>query len=320
LETTPQEAIIRTVLSIVLREILADGSFDTHEKTTLTEVCKVLEIPQPLFYEVSGQIRSQLQADPNSGSLDPQTALRKVQIELSKGYSKEQVGQVMERLRTAFGVPSEAAVITTPPLAPTPTASPQPPPDDPEEAREQQFIHLVEESWGRFDEVERTGWVDDAFLGNIITAHLEHGRFLLDISSDGVAHYLLFSDTNRARFIIRLDHSRAEDFAFARSVGHLTTVTLGYSNAYPDLGKIFQAMKSEFKSSLAGQGRIAGYEDPGVIKVNAEGTFATAETSLLLELKEYVHPDTLDCDRNKLWEHLGAVYQSLQKYLDGIMQ
>jgi len=188
------------------------------------------------------------------------------------------------------------------------------------EKLEQRFIGLVENSWERFDEIERTTWIDDAFIGEVIAAHLENGRFLLDLTSQGVNHYLVFRTKERIRYVVRLDHARAEDFSFAKAVGHLTTVTLGYSKAIPDMKKIISAMKSEMKSSLAGQGRIEGYEDPGVIKVNAEGTFATAETSLLLDLRDYVDLKTLKADRAKIWKDLSAAYQSLGKYLDGITQ
>lgn len=354
MENNPREDIARSVLSIVLREILADGTLDAAEKATLNAICQQLKIPNELFQEVVAETKAKIQADPEAGTMDPQAAYAKVQEELAANYPPEYVRQVMHRLEIAFlnrsaenpipySEPEAAAPVKSPPTdpparsaqqavpasVPPPAAAPAPAPApaptrplspaEAAEAREQEFIRLVEESWERFDEVERTNWVDDAFIGNVIAAHVANGRFLLDITSDGVIHYMLFSSKDRTRYVVRLDHTRAEDFAFARSVGHLTTVTLGYSRAFPDVSKLMTAVKSELKSNMAGAGRIEGYEDPGVIKLNHEGTTATAETSLMLELGDYIDPRTLRCDRDKLWTHFGAVYQSLQKYLEGIM-
>lgn len=184
---------------------------------------------------------------------------------------------------------------------------------------EDRFVSLVEESWRRFDDMERTGWLDDIFIGAIITAHLDANLFLLSVQSDGSFHYLTFSDQERNRFVIRLDHRRAEDYLFSQTVGHLASCTFGVGRAYPNLSKVLTAAKAEAKSGLAGEGRVAGFSDPGVMKVDIEGTIAVCETTLLLELTEYVNKQTFEVDTEKLWLHTQAVYQSLEKYLTGIM-
>jgi hypothetical protein len=188
-----------------------------------------------------------------------------------------------------------------------------------DQSMEDRFVKLVEESWRRFDDIERNGWIDDVFVGSIVTCHLDAGMFLLTAGSDGSSHYLVFSDQQRNRNIVRVDHTSGEDYLYSKTVGHLTSVTLGVGRAYPDLGKIMRAARSEMQSELAGEGRVAGLSDPGVMKVDQAGGIATCETSLLLDLSDYVSLETFKVDREKLWLHFQATYQSLEKYLSGIM-
>ena len=171
------------------------------------------------------------------------------------------------------------------------------------QALEDRFVELVEDSWRRFDDMERASWLDDVFVGAVITAHLEAGMFLLDAESDGMAHSLNFSDQERNRRVVRVDHRRGEDYLYAKTVGHLCSCTFGVGRAYPNLSKVMAAAKAEFKSDLAGEGRVAGFSDPGVMKVDIEGTIAVCETTLLLNLEDYVDRQTLEVDTRKLWIH-----------------
>ncbi len=184
---------------------------------------------------------------------------------------------------------------------------------------EDRFIELVEQSWSQFDEIERTGWIDDVFVGAVITAHLDAGMYLLTSTSDGSSHYLLFSNQNRDRNVVRVDHRRGEDFLYAKTVGHLTSVTLGVGRAYPEVGKVLRAARSEFQSNMAGEGRVAGIPDPGVMRVDSASGIATCETTLLLDLADFVNLRTLEVDREKLWLSFQATYQALERYLSGIM-
>lgn len=184
---------------------------------------------------------------------------------------------------------------------------------------ENRFIALVEDSWERFDDIERNSWLDDVFIGAVITAHLDNGMFLLNATSDGANHYLVFSNKARDRNVVKVDHRRGEDYLYSQTVGHLTAVTLAVGRAFPDMKRLFKATTSEFKSGMAGEGRIAGMSDPGVMKIDRDGSIATCETTLLLDLRDYVTPSSLETDHEKLWTHFQATYQSLEKYLTGIM-
>lgn len=187
------------------------------------------------------------------------------------------------------------------------------------QALEDRFVELVETSWRLYDDMERAGWLDDVFIGAVITAHLDAGMYLLTAKSDGASHFLTFSDQERNRHVVKVDHRRGEDYLYAKTVGHLTSCTFGVGRSYPDLSKVWSAAKAEFKSDMAGEGRVAGFADPGVMKVDIEGTIAVCETTLLLNLEDYVDRQTLEVDTRKLWIHVQATYQSLEKYLSGIM-
>lgn len=184
---------------------------------------------------------------------------------------------------------------------------------------EDKFVGLVEESWRRFDDMERNSWLDDVMIGAIITAHLDRDFFLLNLASDGKSHFLTFSDKDRNRHVVKLDHTLGEDYLYSKTVGHLCCCTLGVGRSYPNMSKMFAAKKSEIKSGLSGEGRIAGMPDPGVMKVDIQGTIAVCETTLLLDVSDYVDLDSLKADTEKLWTHIQAAYQSLEKYLSGIM-
>lgn len=184
---------------------------------------------------------------------------------------------------------------------------------------EDRFVSLVEQSWDRFDDMERNSWLDDVFIGSIITCHLDAGLYLLSVDSDGQDHYLTFNDQNRNRHVVKVDHRRGEDYLYSQTVGHLSACTFGVGRAYPNMRKVWAATKAEFKSGLSGEGRVAGIPDPGVMKVDIDGTIAVCETTLLLDLADYVDKASLKVDTEKLWTHIQATYQSLEKYLSGIM-
>lgn len=188
-----------------------------------------------------------------------------------------------------------------------------------DEKLEERFVALVEESWRRFDDMERNSWLDDVFVGAIITAHLDADMFLLSVRSDGEAHFLTFSDQDRNRHVVKIDHRQGEDYLYAKTVGHLTICTFGVGRSYPNISKVISASKAQWKSGFAGEGRVAGIADPGVMKVGIDNTIAVCETTLLLELTEYVDLEDFSVNTEKLWAHIQATYQSLEKYLAGIM-
>lgn len=183
---------------------------------------------------------------------------------------------------------------------------------------EDQFIQLVKTSWDTYSQFERASWIDDAMMGGLITAHLQNGYFMLDCVSDGSSHYARFVNENKDRVVVRLQSRAGEDIVFARTIGNIAGLQLSFQRSYPDVSKILKAVKSDLKSSLGNSGN-ADFPDPGVFKIDAEGTTASCETALLIEIKEYVDPNTFLPNTALIWSHCSAVYQSLEKYLSGVM-
>lgn len=187
-----------------------------------------------------------------------------------------------------------------------------------DQALEDRFIQLVQTSWDTYSIFEKASWLDDAMMGGIITAHLQNGFFMLDCLSDGSSHYARFVNAAKDRVVVRLMSRAGEDIVFARTIGNIAGLQLSFQRSYPDISKIAKAMKGEFKSDLAA-GREGDFPTPGVFKIDSEGTTASCETALLIEIKDYVDPQTFLPKTELLWTHCSAVYQSLEKYLSGVM-
>lgn len=184
---------------------------------------------------------------------------------------------------------------------------------------EDRFIQLVQSSWDTYSQFERASWLDDAMMGGLITAHLQNGFFMLDATSDGSSHYARFVNDSKDRVVVRLQSRAGEDIVFARTIGNIAGLQLAFQRSYPDVSKLVKAMKSEFKSNLAGGSASPDFPDPGVFKIDCEGTTASCETALLIEIKDYINAETYLPDTAKIWTHCQAVYQSLEKYLAGVM-
>ncbi|MFN8613764.1 MAG: hypothetical protein U0931_39885 [Vulcanimicrobiota bacterium] len=183
---------------------------------------------------------------------------------------------------------------------------------------EDRFIQLIQSSWDTYSQFEQASWIDDAMMGGVIAAHLQNGFFMLDCISDGSSHYARFVNDKKDRVVVRLMSKAGEDIVFARTLGNIAGLQLSFQRSYADVSKIVKAMKSELKSNLAG-GKSSDFPDPGVFKIDAEGTTASCETSILVDLKDYVDPKSFLPDTQKIWTHCQAVYQSLEKYLVGVM-
>lgn len=182
---------------------------------------------------------------------------------------------------------------------------------------EDRFIQLVTSSWDTYTQFERASWIDDAMMGGLITAHLQNGYFMLDCLSDGSSHYARFVNDSKDRVVVRLQSRSGEDIVFAKTIGNIAGLQLSFQRTYPDVSKILKAAKSEFKSDLAST--RSDFPEPGVFKIDSEGTTASCETSILIDIKDYVNPDTFLPDTKLLWSHCAAIYQSLEKYLAGVM-
>lgn len=188
-----------------------------------------------------------------------------------------------------------------------------------DQALEDRFVQLVQSSWAIHGRFERASCYDDAFMGGLISAHVKNGFSMLDCTSDGSSHYARFVNAEKERVILRLHSRSGEDIVFAQTLGNLAGLQLAYERSYNDISKIMKAVKSEIKSELGGP-KNNDFPDPGVFRIDAEGTSAICETALLIDIRDYLNMETLLPDIPKIWQHCSAVYQSLEKYLTGVMK
>jgi hypothetical protein len=181
--------------------------------------------------------------------------------------------------------------------------------------QDQIFVQLVGESWKIYNEELHNRYVDDMLVGAVITAMVEDGFSLIDLTSDGMAHYLRFEHlSSKIRLVFRLTN-RAENLLVAKVLGRHADVVIGYGEQVPDVGTLYQSLKTELKSTLMDAG------EPGVITADADITsgYLYVQVPLILDLNRYF-TGGLEIDYALLRQHLSATGQALQKYLRGRAQ
>ena len=146
------------------------------------------------------------------------------------------------------------------------------------------FIELVETSWKMYNEQLENRKMDDLLIGGVITAMVEDGYELIDLSSDGVAHYLRFEDIDgsKDRLIFRL-RNMSEDLITAKVLGRHAHVVIGYGRQVQNAAKLWDTVKSEVKSGFLDT------DEPGAITTDADlsSGYIYAQIPLLLDLEVY---------------------------------
>lgn len=174
------------------------------------------------------------------------------------------------------------------------------------------FGGLVKESWKYYNAHAFASQVDEVFLGAIITATLDTGYALIDLSSDGTHHYTRFQNLqDKSRVICRLTHLTG-DLVKSKVEGHRASVVFGYGERVDDFGRIWQALKAEMKS-----GYLQSAE-PGTITVDGDmnSGYIYVQVDLYLCVDDYVKSD-YGVRYDVLREHLAATQNALRKYLRG---
>ena len=181
-----------------------------------------------------------------------------------------------------------------------------------DEARDKIFVSLIKDSWDYYHEHERSSQVDEVLVGALIASTLDNGFSLIDLNSDGGHHNLRFeSMQNRSRIVFRVNHLTAGLVA-SRVMGQRASVVIGYGEPVPDFGRVWQALKAEYKS-----GYIQNAE-PGTITVDADmaAGYIYVEVDMYWQIDRYVKSD-LTVDYPLLTSHVGASIHALRKYLNG---
>ncbi|MCU0656333.1 MAG: DUF4339 domain-containing protein, partial [Polyangiaceae bacterium] len=123
------------------------------------------------------------------------------------------------------------------------------PAGSPDDEMDRVFGGLVKESWAYFREHEKAGHIDEVLVGAIITATLDNQYSLIDLSSNGNNHYLRFENIqgDQSRVVFQLAHL-TPGLTAAKVLGQRMSVVVGYGERMPDFGRVWQAIKAEFKS------------------------------------------------------------------------
>ncbi len=186
--------------------------------------------------------------------------------------------------------------------------------DTPEEddALDLVFGSLVKASWDYHGDHRFASHIDEVFLGAIITACLDGGWCLIDLTSDGTHHYLRFEEMeNHTRAIVRFTHLTPA-LATAKVLGQRASVIVGYGEKVKNFSVVWKALKAEYKSGLL-QGSM-----PGTISVDGDmnAQYVYCQVPLFLSIDDYVSRD-YSVDHVKLTNHFDATLNALRKYLRG---
>ena len=180
------------------------------------------------------------------------------------------------------------------------------------EELEKVFVALVDASWKRYNETIQNHHMDELLVGAVIASSVESGYSLIDITSDGVNHYLRFEHLpSKQRLIFQLTNL-SEDLVSAMVLGRVARVVVGYGMMVQNAGAIWQAFKAEVKSGFLDAA------EPGVMTVDADIAtgYLYVQVPLLLDVDQYVAPG-YQVNHGLLQQHIMATVHSLAKYLRG---
>ena len=146
----------------------------------------------------------------------------------------------------------------------------------------------------------------------MITAALDAGRSLTDISSDGTHHFLRFVDPNDASHVVfRVTHLTG-NLTTSRVQGHIANVVVGYGERTPQFASIWAALGEQERSGLVSPDRPGTF----VIDGDVASQYVYAQVRLFLCIDDYVDPDwSIHYDR--LRAHLDACVRALRIHLHG---
>lgn len=181
------------------------------------------------------------------------------------------------------------------------------------EDADQIFVGLVKDSWRRYNEGIQNTHLDELFVGAVISSTVEQGYSLIDLTSNGVSHFLRFEYLpTKQRLIFQL-HNLSEDLVAAKVLGRQARVVIGYGELINNAASVFQALQAEAKSSA-----LLDTNEPGVITCDADlGTgYIYTQISLLFDLDQYLRTD-YQVNYQLLQQHISATVHSLSKYLRG---
>ena len=174
------------------------------------------------------------------------------------------------------------------------------------------FSNLMQATFDQRDAHEFANCIDEVFLGAVITAALDAGRSLTDISSDGTHHFLRFIDPNDASHVVfRVTHLTG-NLTTSRVQGHIANVVVGYGERTPQFASIWATLGEQERSGLVPPDRPGTF----VIDGDVASQYVYAQVRLFLCIDDYVETDwSIHYDR--LRAHLDACVRALRIHLRG---
>jgi hypothetical protein len=172
------------------------------------------------------------------------------------------------------------------------------------------FSALMEATFDHRDAHEFASCIDEVFLGAVITAALDAGRDLTDISSDGTHHFLRFVDPQDASHVVlRLTHLTG-NLTTSRVQGHMASMVIGYGERMARFAEIWSAL---------GETKPSGHvpkDAPGAVFIDGDvaSQRVYARIRLYLRIDDYVERDW-SIDYERLREHIGACVRALRIHL-----
>ena len=223
----------------------------------------------------------------------------------------DQVPGLAEHLAGAgAGAPAQAAPAPPPPAGPPGGHATDALMDGlSDQELDDEFIALVDRSWSIYKDTERADTIDEAIVGGLITALVDSGFVLIDISTGG-RHSLRFEvPTTGARVTVALQHL-TPGLAEAKVTGHLANLTVGYGERLGNAGQIGQALRTEVASSFVAT------PEPGTVSFDADisSGYVYASIDLYLEPERYVGDD-LVVDHDLLRRHVAALVHTMRTFV-----
>lgn len=172
-----------------------------------------------------------------------------------------------------------------------------------------EFIALIDRSWDMYKETEKATTIDETIVGGIITALVDSGFVLIDITT-GLHHALRFEvPTTGARVTVDLEHL-TPGLAASKVIGHRANLVVGYGERLGNAGQIGQALRTEVASAFVAT------PEPGTVTFDADisSGYVYARVDLYLEPERYVG-DGLTVDHDLLRRHIAALVHTMRTFV-----
>lgn len=170
------------------------------------------------------------------------------------------------------------------------------------------FEQLIKDSWKLAEEEHSATYIDEVFIGGLVSTMLESGHALFDVSSTGNYHNMMFEHLDsQDRVIIQIRHD-SNALAEAKTLGHRMQFTCGYGMRAKKMGKLISSSWRESLSDSLG--------DIGSIMYDVQGNYLFASMPLYIKADDYVDLDTLVPDFDKIAGDISAITEKLKEFVE----